>query len=661
VGYHAGVPGFSGGFVGVDVFFVISGFLITRVLLDSAASGTIDLADFYARRARRILPALFVVLLFTMAAMPLVSVTTHQVEFAAASAVATLFFYSNVFFRNQADNYFAPQLDTVPLLHTWSLAIEEQFYLVWPLAILTLAILARRWQRDVIPLATWFFAVALTSSLAFSVWSTSHDPVTAFYLMPSRAWELAAGALLVVGAPRLQSLPERVRVVLRLAGLAGILASSVLFSAETAFPGIAAIVPVLSAVLVIASFERAIPGGGPSILAWRPVVFVGLLSYSWYLWHWPLLVMRRLYLPGERVLVIDVLLCGAALGVAYFSYRYVETPVRAMRWNFLRRKRWTFTGAATLTVAGLMATQAALLATSYWPPTWHTQSATGALEQRCTQLPGPFTGFRATDAECADGEPGGPIRVVIWGDSHAISLMPMLGPALRPHHVTGLQRSLIGCPPLLTATAVGQRGIDESCAPFNAAVVADLARRRELRGVILSARWPVYLTASGTGQADGVHALAPIDVRTSMPIDPNVTLGVSPYDTAGSTQTLQRSLRDTLVRLREMRLQVMVVAPVPAMAQDVPTCLARRAKEMCHERRSVVDEYRAPALAAIRAAAEGFDHVTIWDPIERFCDDATCFAERDGVVAYYDKNHLTAAWSRGLAPAAAPQIAWLLR
>jgi peptidoglycan/LPS O-acetylase OafA/YrhL len=666
VAYHAGVPGVTGGFIGVDVFFVISGFLITRLLLDDAvAAGRINLGDFYARRVRRILPALVVVVLFTMAAMPLVSFNHEQVEQASASAVATIFFYSNVFFWSQAESYFAPQLDLQPLLHTWSLAIEEQFYMVWPLALTALTRLARRFGWSVTSAASRFFVAVLMASLAFSIWSTGHQPIAAFYLMPSRAWELATGALLAVHAPYLHTLSRPVRTVLRLAGLAGIAASAFLLSAATAFPGVAAILPVLSTALVVASVEGAAPGDRKPFLSSRPMVFVGLLSYSWYLWHWPLLAMRRLYFLGDRTLGLDLLVCAAALVLAYLTYRYVETPVRTMRFEFLKQQRWTFALGAGLCVAGFVAAQAAVIAASYRAPGRLAEAAADSppLQIRCNP-PGPFRGFPTPDSACTAGAPGAPIGVVVWGDSHAGHLLPMAGESLRTRQLAVLQRTRFACPPMLNATPAAQGRVDLECVRFNDAVIAELAERRRagLRGVILNSRWTMFLTDPAPNPAEtSRRALTRVDVQTREASDPSPTVGVWPHDKSGSARTMEQSLRETFDRLRELGLSVMVVAPTPEMHFLVPQCLARRREGACLAQRSVVDERRAPALAAIRAAAAGFAHVTVWDPIERFCDEQYCFVTRDGIVMYIDENHFTASWSRRLASDAEPVMAWLIR
>jgi peptidoglycan/LPS O-acetylase OafA/YrhL len=640
------VPGFSGGFVGVDVFFVLSGFLITRVLLDDADRlGTIDFGDFYARRIRRILPALTVVIAFATAAIPFVSVSQEQAGVASTSAVAAVFFYSNVFFSHQTESYFAPQLDLQPLLHTWSLAIEEQFYLLWPLAIFLLIVLSRRFAWNLLRAASGFFLIVLAGTLAFSIWRTWTEPIGAFYLMPSRAWELASGALLLVHAERLRALSPSMRRLLRLVGLLGITAAAMVFTSETPFPGAAAILPVASTVLVLAGVQSSEAVGDATILTWRPVVFIGLLSYSWYLWHWTLLALRRSYVLGERSLGLDLLMCAVALPLAYLTYRYVETPVRTMRVGFLRHKRWTFAFGAALCAVCLGSAQAAAIASNSGTSRLTVMADSPPLLRRCSSS-GEFRGFPTPDSSCTDGAQGSPIGVVLWGDSHAGHLLPMVGEVLRTRQLVALQRTRLGCPPVINAAPVSRVRIDTECARFNQAVVADLADRRSagLKAVVLSARWAVYLTEPAPDPADRyLEGLSRLDAPST------AAFGVWPHDKQGSAETLERSLRDTFEKLRTLGLDAIVVAPTPEMTVRAPACLLRRPEVECGVSRRSADARRATALAAIRAAATGFDHVRLWDPIDRFCDANRCHVVRDGELMYFDANHLTSAWSRHLA------------
>jgi len=305
--YHAGIG--HAGFVGVDVFFVISGYLISRLLLDErTATGRIDFAAFYARRVRRIIPASVLVILATLG-LCAAFLSQEQQANAATSAGAALTFVANVFFQFHSGGYFDGRSSEMPLLHLWSLSVEEQFYLLWP-AIILLA--PRRWLRPVL-------AELAVISLLLAEWWISRESSAAFFEMPARFWELAAGGLIAASAftaPR-WLLP---------AGIVLTFAASAMPLPH--FPGIGALPAVLGASAIIA----AVHGGQTNrLLASRPMVGVGLISYSLYLWHWPLLAILRASSVGDNPITVKLAVCGVALLLAIATYRYVEQPFRRMR------------------------------------------------------------------------------------------------------------------------------------------------------------------------------------------------------------------------------------------------------------------------------------------------------------------------------------------
>ena len=314
--YHAGLPGFSGGFVGVDVFFVISGFLITRLICAELDAGSFTLTGFYERRLRRLAPALLAVLLFTAVAAHFLLLPSFHVEFSRA-LLATLLFGANIHQALLLSDYFAPNADTQPLLHMWSLAVEEQFYLLFPLLLMWLSKNYAKQQRLIVA------AIALGSLALCIVWTPLH-PAGAFYFPHTRAWELLLGALLALGvAP---TLSRATAEVLALLGLLCIGISVTAFSDATAFPGWAALLPCMGTALCIhANSDR--PTSVGLWLSWRPVVYIGLLSYSLYLWHWPLLVLSEYWLlreipwQTERVLALSLV-------AAVLSYHFIEQPCR---------------------------------------------------------------------------------------------------------------------------------------------------------------------------------------------------------------------------------------------------------------------------------------------------------------------------------------------
>lgn len=313
---HAGVPFLQGGFVGVDVFFVLSGYLITGLLLAQAAKhGRIALGDFYVRRARRILPAAALTLVVTdLAARHLLNFV--RAREAVSDSIWAGLFGVNVHFAQQGSDYFNQGQPPSPFLHFWTLSVEEQFYLVWPslLALVLLVTAARRRLLVVVG------AIGL-ASLAWSILDTAGSPVTAYFSTFARAWELALGAALVIWAPR-------PRAGLGWLGLAAIGCAAVLFSSATPFPGYAALLPAVGAALVIA--------GGARGLSCAPLRYVGDRSYAYYLWHWPVLVIAAEYAGHELSVGVKLLLVGAAFVLSIVSYGSFENPIRRMRAPALR-------------------------------------------------------------------------------------------------------------------------------------------------------------------------------------------------------------------------------------------------------------------------------------------------------------------------------------
>ena len=314
VAFHAGVAALAGGFAGVDVFFVISGFLITGIIADETSNGRFSLWRFYERRARRILPALFVVMIATLPFAWLI-MAPYQLEDLSQSIVTTLLFLSNVLFWFEAD-YFAIEAASKPLLHTWSLAVEEQFYVIYPLLLVALYKLHR---RSVIPVIVVCFAASFALALAYS----RSNPSATFFLIQFRAWELFAGALAALWMRT--SPPPSNRWIAGL-GLAAVLLSFFVATKEIAWPGPFTLLPVLGTTAVLV-FARANEGVGRA-LAWEPVRFVGLTSYSFYLWHLPPLALLHIYYFGDTPPSAAALSILAAFLLACASWRFVERPFR---------------------------------------------------------------------------------------------------------------------------------------------------------------------------------------------------------------------------------------------------------------------------------------------------------------------------------------------
>ena len=335
--YHTDIPGFSGGFVGVDIFYVISGFLITSIIAKDVNVGRFTFTSFYERRIRRIFPALFGVVFFSLIAGALFLAPSDFAAF-GKSLVAMNFFVSNIFFKRTGgiDGYFGP--------NTWSLSVEEQFYLFFPTLLILFTRFAKKWARP------WLWAIVFFS-FAINIWATQHAPRTAFYILIPRAWELLLGALLALKA--IPPLKHRLaREIAGLTGLALIVWAVVLFTKDTQFPGWAALCPRLGAALIIHSGE-----GGPSIvrtlLSFPPLVFVGVISYSLYLYHWPIIVFAKYLSVGELSTGTTLIVIALSLLLAFISYEFIESPFRGSDSPITRPQIFSFGLATSVLSAAL--------------------------------------------------------------------------------------------------------------------------------------------------------------------------------------------------------------------------------------------------------------------------------------------------------------------
>jgi len=368
--YHGGISALAGGFVGVDVFFVLSGFLITGLIVrELRETGALSLPAFYARRARRLLPAAAIVLVATVVASAVVMPPLRMPDVAGDAAAAAVY-ASNLRFAFQATDYLAAELDPSPLLHFWSLGVEEQFYLFWPALLALVAVglgrrraasgsgpdgsAERRLDGSAERRLMWVVAGTAVASFALGVVLTDIAEPWAFFSLPARAWELALGALIALGVARLSRLPRAIGGPTVAAGLAMVVVAGLALNETIPFPGLAALLPTVGAALVIAGavVDR---GSLPArLLAVPPMRFLGRISYSLYLWHWPLFVLPAVALERELPVLVRLGLAGVAVLLAAATQRWVEEPLRHGRWvGTVPRRNLALAGAATLVVAAL--------------------------------------------------------------------------------------------------------------------------------------------------------------------------------------------------------------------------------------------------------------------------------------------------------------------
>ncbi len=463
---HAGVRAVEGGYIGVDVFFVVSGFLITGLLVrERATTGTLSMAGFYARRARRILPAASLVLILTVLA------SYRWLGFVRGNVIAedgkwAALFGANLRFASEGTQYLNLTAPPSPLQHYWSLAVEEQFYLVWPLLFLAVATVAPR--RSLAAKLAAVLVVVVAASFAWSIIQTESNAAWAFFSPLTRAWELALGSLLAVGEPWLRRLSPRIGPWLSWSGLAAVAAAAFVFDNSTAFPGYAAALPVVGTAMVVAGGSIAPGAGAERLLRLSPFQLLGKWSYSFYLWHWPVLIIAAQRAGHSLPLSQNLALVVIALGLAIATHYIIENPVRFAR--PLTRSSWTSISVGACLVA-------AAYGLSGWQIRTNTTSSTSArvAEKPATVAPGdgsatatpaavdvralvqssanisalpgdlvprlenankdfgwllPAPEECLVDPEviesppCVFGDPGGSRTVVVLGDSHAAQWLP---------------------------------------------------------------------------------------------------------------------------------------------------------------------------------------------------------------------------------------------
>ncbi|MFO2461935.1 acyltransferase [Pseudomonas sp. 15FMM2] len=611
--FHFGVPGFTGGFVGVDVFFVISGFLITSIIWRERQAKRFSFVDFWARRARRILPALFVMIAATLA-VGWFLLAPKDYEELGRSARYQVLFTSNLLFMRQ-DGYFDVASDLKPLLHTWSLAVEEQFYIFFPLLLTVLSARLKYWR-------TALFGVLLVS-FGLSVWAVANHPEKAFFLLPMRAWELLAGAMLAV-MPRSEwrASPALAQGV-SLASMGLILVAVFGFDPKTPFPGVAALLPVLGVVgLIWANGHQQTWMG--RLLSTRVLVGLGLISYSWYLWHWPVFVFGT-YASVEALgpwELAGLMLLTLVLG--YLSWWLVESPFREKR---LLPGRKAILAAAGLGILCIGLAGQALRWTDGLP--WRLPEQALRYAQAKEWSPELLACLAEKDTPddrlfCHFGPKSSSVSALVWGDSHATALIPALEKGAKEHDISLVQGSFAGCVPI-----DGLENIPR-CAQFNQRVEKALAQQ-SFSDVALVARWSLYLYGQMSGDTE--HAIK----------DPATGL----YVRATAERRFAEGLRQRIAGLRAAGHRVWLVKEVPLQEFIVPYRLSRLA--MLHrpvEGQGLLfahhlkrQQFISQLFNEIASADPG---VNVLDPAPQLCDsDGLCRVELNGRALYTDDNHIS--------------------
>lgn len=600
--FHAGFDLFSGGFVGVDVFFVISGYLITTILISDIEKNKFRLMNFYERRARRILPVLFFVMLACVPFSWLLMVPSQMEDF-SQSLIAVSLFASNFLFWSESD-YFAPAAEEKPLLHTWSLAVEEQYYFLFPIFLL----LTWRYGKSRV---FWLIAFLSLASLALSEWSWPNTPTANFYLAPTRAWELLAGSM---SAFIVQRVGINKNNIMSFIGLCAILLTVFLYDKSTPFPSLYALPTVLGVVLIILFADKDTLVA--KLLSTRVMVGIGLISYSAYLWHQPLFAFARIHAQETPSSTYMLILSAASIGLAILSWKFIETPFRDR--TLVSKKRILLitpvflllplslglVGHASNGFEGslLNASQRALLDTAVSSP----------MRDDCHASRRNYFGY---DEACAyfDGE----LKVAVFGDSHTVELAYALATELEPAQQRLKHLSFSSCIPSYGTLIEGY----EDCSNWTRDSINRLINEDSIETVVVSYRINEALF--------GGH-------EKTYPELPS-------HRTVQEREKIWRAYIGVLNALDEGGKNVILVMQAPELKEPIET-LIKRDHDTDGEVSGIPKKWWLKRNQFVRTRiSEVPKSISIIDPTQLFCNELECFAARNGVAYYFDDDHISVA------------------
>ena len=640
---HAGIPFLAGGYVGVDVFFVISGFLITGLLVNEVeGSGGISLVRFYARRAKRLLP-LSAILLASVGIASIVLLSPLRAIEVSGDIISSALYAANWHFAAQSVDYFAQDIEPSPVLHLWSLAIEEQFYVVWPTLILAVTWFQRRRGGSLRPVLWATLGVILVGSFLLGVMLTDDSPASAYFSTFGRAWELAlGGALALLGTVRIRRAPA---AAIGWIGLAAIVYACFAFDASTPFPGVAALIPTLGAAALIlagSSVYSQVKGAPASPLSLRPVRYVGQISYSWYLWHWPFLVFAAV-IWGPLSVAEGIAVVVASLVPTIVTHHLVEDPVRRAKALVRVPARALALGAACMAIA----VGAGLLLDSAQPtlntaPIAQVKGAAALPEQRLPQQsaealrPNPLTaredrgrafydgclvGVTGTNSnKCLYGDEHGKRTLILFGDSHALQYFSALEELAMKNDWRLIALVKAECTPgeVKIRSMIADREYSQ----------CDVWREEELRRIEAAGSRATVVMSGDTAYT----AFGPDGEKLSG---------------AANADALEAGYISTLERIQRAGIQTVVIRDTPASSADVPSCVS---EELGDLENCAFPRVRDWDIEFDKRAAEAVPSAQLIDLTAEICPSEICRAVIGNALTYRDKTHLTATFARTLSP-----------
>ena len=614
VACHCGVPRFTGGFVGVDVFFVLSGYLITEILSrELRETSRIDFTAFYARRVRRLLPTSALVLL-TTALLSSAIYTPQEMALTARAVRAASLYFSNIYFDRSASDYFAPSIEGNLLLHTWSLGVEEQFYLIWPALILLARSRVRRVKRTL-----WILSAVAVVSLGCCIAATRFAPTFAFYELPARAWEFAAGGILALLPRKVSQRDSSVAAVAAVAavgasvGLGLIFGAAILIRGGADFPGWLAVPPVLGTLLVLYAGAIAPGRGFSAALGSAPLQFIGARSYAWYLWHWPFLLgaetlMPGIGLPGKLGTAL------ASLAVSAVTFRLIEQPVRDG--PYLRtRPALSLCAAAAVTV---------LILTSSWAVSALSRHDAG-IDQAYQRISAASIDSGDLPRECWSDGNAFDVRICEFGPSDASQTLALFGDSHAMQWFSAF-RAVATEEGWRLVTFLRPRCAARDINPPGASVGVEHCRQWRAQAIekIIAARPSLIVMASYSAPTMDGQRIPTSDVGSAT--------------------------RRTLERLSRAAAPIVILRDSPMPPFHVPICLGKRYPDSSGCDFDAVAALNPEVYAAERAAAEGMANVRFVDMDDIICPGAVCPTIIGGLIIYRDQDHMTAAFARSLAP-----------
>ena len=640
--YHVSPQSLPGGFLGVDIFFVISGYLISLIVFRDQAAGTFSFADFYARRIRRLFPALAIVLLATIV-FGAFALFADEYQRLGKHTLSAIVFLLNFQLMNEA-GYFDVASDSKPLLHLWSLSIEEQFYLVWPALLVVLA----RFRLRI----GWVIGVLIVGSFTFAIYLASRNPDTLYFHPIARFWELLLGAALAyyhhrIGINALPSGLDRswVRHLLSCAGMIAIVSALFLFNGKAPYPGTLTLIPLLGVVVLISS------GGSSAVsrfLALRPIVWIGLISYPLYLWHWPLLSFARVMESGSPPEWLLWASAGLSVALAWFTYVGVERPLR-----FSPQKRLVTVGLVTAMVA-VFAVSLAIVLTRGFPDRADLQylkeakiqmKREPAQDSSCLGLFSPGEAPVYCRQNKATANMIGVIGVIgVIGDSHAHVLFPGVAKLAEKNGYGTLLLANSGCPPFVGAVTGRNADEHEKCDKSIKVIIDYLNRDKRISSVIIASRGPQYLTGKGFG---------PVEANYNYP--PITTLSPGSGSRLSADEAFVGGLQSTSSILHERGIRVAYLLQVPELGVPARDCLGRPLRLVDTADGCLVkyEDYQVrmhPYRELIARLHSALPYLHIVDAESVFCDAKNCSGSRGGELLYADDNHLSVVGSQRLAP-----------